>query len=121
MTADQIIKGNNEIAKMCGVSVYPVKGTKEFKKWKGEACDFNWFELKYESDWNMLISAHNKSRELFMKLDKSIQKEFLESDNLIVERFGFVNFFSTLENQYTISSCWNKMVNFAKWYNSLKL
>jgi len=65
----------------------------------------------------MLIGAHNKARELFMKLDKPIQKEFLESDETYIARFGFVSFFSAFENEYHITSSWIKMVDFARWYN----
>jgi len=119
MTAEQqeILEGNKLITEFEGKSVYPVEGTKEYKKWKGERCEFHHFELKYHSSWDWLIPAHNKARELFMQLDKPIQKEFLESDSAYVERFGFVNFFATFENQYHIMSSWRKMVDFAKWYN----
>lgn len=78
-------------------------------------------ELKYHSSWDWLIPAHNKARELFLKLPKEIQIDFLGSGKTYIERHGFNNFFTTFENQYTISSCWHKMVDFAMWYNSLEI
>jgi len=115
MTAEQqeILEGNKLIAEFMGIK-------------KDDGCPIYIHgtlpnmvagEFTYHSDWNRLISAHNKARKLFFTLDKPIQKRFLESDSTYIERFGFVSFFATFENQYHIMSSWRKMVDFAKWYN----
>jgi len=78
-------------------------------------------DFEYHSSWDWLIPAHNKARELFLNLPKEIRRDFLQSYKTYIESHGFHNFFSTFENQYTISSCWHKMVDFAKWYNDLSI
>lgn len=42
-------------AKFQGLKVYPEKDTPEFKKWKGQRCDFEWHQLEYHASWNWLL------------------------------------------------------------------
>src|SRR6185295_5357165 len=65
VTKEVPIKENMAIAAFMGKTVYPLRGTKEFKKWKGEACDYQWFELKYHEDWNQLLSVATKIRDIY--------------------------------------------------------
>ena len=115
MKDKEVISGNLIIAKLEGYcpveNIYVCEGKPSMN-----SQDFD-----YHQNWKSLIRAHNKARELFFGLDNETQKYFMQSDKTIVERVGFVYFFSAFENQYTISSCWIKMVDFAKWYNTINL
>jgi hypothetical protein len=59
MTTEQK-EGNAVIAGFMGKTVYPIEGTPEYKKWKGQAHDYEWHQLKYHSSWDWQIPVWSK-------------------------------------------------------------
>lgn len=126
MTEAEIITGNDEICDMLGFEksnayVYKIPNTFPFEK----EIDTGWTEFDVQAvgfhlDWNVLIGAYNRALKLMEGMN-SIQKQLLLQDKNFVVNFGTKNFFGLFENQLHISSSWIKLVDFAKWYNSVKL
>lgn len=63
---NEILEGNALIAEFMGKTVYPrtwSEKKKEWiydKKWKGQGCDYEPFQLKYHEDWNWIMPAVEK-------------------------------------------------------------
>jgi hypothetical protein len=64
-------EGNRIIAHWMNVTVYPEKGTSEYKKWKGERCDYDSYELKYHTSWDWIMPAWAKAYKALRRLNDS--------------------------------------------------
>lgn len=53
-------ESNLLIASFMGKTIYPKKGDKEYKQWKGKACDYEWFEVLYNKSWDWLMPVVEK-------------------------------------------------------------
>lgn len=51
---------NVAITHFMGKTVYPRKGTPEYKNWKGKWHDYEEFELKYHESWDWLMPVYEK-------------------------------------------------------------
>ena len=104
MTSKEIIEGNKLIAEFMGKTIYPVRGTKEFKKWKGTPCDYEYFEVKYHSSWDWLMPVCKKINEsvIGITLDGSFAPVYRMLKGL---------------TEINIEATWLAVVEFIKWYN----
>ncbi len=125
MTDLEIITGNDEICKMLlfeSNKAYVYKIPNLFPHEKEN--DTGWIELdvrtmQFHTDWNMLIGAYNRALYILNNMPDTA-KELLKENNNSIINFGVKNFFHVFEGQLNISSCWIKLVDFAKWWNSVK-
>lgn len=123
MTESEIIIGNDAICKMLGFEstkqyIYKIPNlfpSNENTGW----IETNALHVGFDSDWNMLIGAYNKTLYIIDQMPPTL-KELLKEYNNFVVSFGIKNFFHIFEGQLHISSCWTKLVIFAKWYNNVK-
>lgn len=123
MTDAELIVGNAEICEMLGwisnkAYVYQVPNlfpSQEDSGW----TEFNTQEVGFHLDWNILIGAYNQ---LLLKIlaFTPTQKELFKDDKTMIVKFGAEHFFGLFEGQLYINSCWIKLVDFSKWYNSIK-
>lgn len=99
MTQEQIVLGNDEICQMLQfesdkVYSYKIPNTFPFEKELDTGwTEFNVQQILFHSDWNMLIGAYNRALSIMEDLPDGVH----------------------------ISSCWIKLVDFAKWFNQIKL
>lgn len=122
----EIISGNDEICRLLEFEsnkVYVYKVPNLFPHDKEN--DTGWIEVNtqcigFDTDWNMLIGAYNRALKVLDELPPPA-KVLLKKEKNFVVNFGIHHFFGLFENQLHISSCWIKLVDFAKWYNSVKL
>lgn len=127
MTEAEIISGNDEICRLLQfesdkVYVYRVPNHFPYEK---VTKDTGWIEvyaqhIGFNTDWNMLIGAYNRALLILNSLPDTA-KQLLKEDKNFIVNFGINNFFGLFESQLRISSCWVKLVDFAKWYNSVHL
>lgn len=120
MKESELIIGNGEICKMLGwesnkAYVYKVPNLFPSNEDSGYT-EFDTQNVGFNLDWNILIGAYNIALQKIVQLSET-KKELLDK-NFIVQ-FGTKNFFHLFDNQLSINSCWNKLVDFSKWYNSL--
>ena len=124
MKESEIITGNDEICQMLGwvstrvymyhvPNLFPIEDSKQTTEMDCQGIPFH-------QDWNMLIGAYNKALQILAGLTTT-QAELLHVDKNFFVQWGAKNFFHLFENQLHISSCWIKLVDFSKWYNSVKL
>jgi hypothetical protein len=126
MTELEIINGNDEICKLMQFKsnkayVYQVPNLFPHEK----DNDTGWIELnvqtiQFHTDWNMLIGAYNRALVILNNAPETARQLLKEDKNFIVN-FGAQNFFGVFEGQLHISSCWIKLVDFAKWWNSVSV
>jgi len=127
MTELEIINGNDEICQLLQfksnkVYVYQVPNTFPFEK----ELDTGWSEMnvqdiQFHSDWNMLIGAFNRALFILNSMPDTAKKLLKEDKNLIVN-FGIKNFFVvSINGQMEVVHSWRKIVDFAKWWNSVSL
>lgn len=102
VTKEIPIKENIAIAAFMGKTVYPIKGTKQFKKWKGEACNYQWFDLKYHEDWNVLRAVIDKISTYAIAYPEQVKKVI---DMKIVVYIGAAH---------------KAVYDFITWYNTTK-
>ena len=111
MTQEQI-EGNKLIAEFMGKSIYPVGGTKEYKKWKGEFCDYSLFQIEYHSSWDWLMPACYKWDNLFKETPLEYPKA-MEYEELCDALDNAVS-------RYEIMPVFSQLVENIKWYNQNK-
>lgn len=127
MTEAEIISGNDEICKILEwesnrVYVYKVPNTFPFE----QEVDTGWMEwdvqaIGFNTDWNMLIGAYNRILKILSTLTKT-EHELLDLPKTFVVKFAVNNVFGMgINGQLNITSCWIKIVDFCKWYNSVKM
>lgn len=128
MTQAEIISGNDEICQTLGfesskVYVYKVPNTFPFEK----EADTGWTEcdtqaILFHTDWNMLVGAYNRILLIVRNLSETGRK-LLNEDKNFFAKWGTSTVFmvSDINWQININSAWLKMVDFCKWYNSVKL
>lgn len=128
MTEAELITGNDEICQTLGFEsnkayVYQVPNLFPHEK----EVDTGWMEwnvqdIGFEKDWNMLVGAYNRILLILNNLSP-IQKELLKQDKNFFASFGVKNVFrvSDVNWQVNISTSWQHIVDFCKWYNSVKL
>jgi hypothetical protein len=126
MTETEIITGNDEICQALGfksdkVYVYRVPNTFPFERETDTGwTEFNTQQIGFHQDWNLLIGAYNRMLENLANMTETQRRLLAEEKNFVVS-FGVKNFFGIFENQLHIASSWIKLVDFCKWYNSVKL
>lgn len=124
MTEIEIITGNDEICRLLLFKrvkdyLYQIPNTFPHEKENDTGwTEFNVKAIPFHEDWNMLIGAYNRAL-LILNAMPDTAKQLLKEDRNFVVNFGVKNFFGLFENQLSISSCWLKMVDFAKWWNSV--
>lgn len=96
---------NTLIAEFMGKTVYPIKGTPEFKKWKGELCDYDLSEIKYHISWDWLMPVIQKIRELSV-WDDDINSYGFQFDQVL---------FNYIDSE--ISTVYADCVKFIEWHN----
>ncbi len=114
VTKEIPIKENIAIAAFMGKTVYPIKGTKEFKKWKGEACDYHWFDLKYHEDWNQLMLVGKKIYDWLQEQMKNRPAHTATHGDLLE-----VDIHCAIK-EYDIKKTHKAIYNFITWYNTAK-
>jgi len=123
MTESEIIIGNDEICQMIGwvstkAYVYQVPNLFPYKEDTGWT-EFNTQDIGFHCDWNLLIPAYNIALKILAGLTTT-QAQLLHDHKNFIVNYGCKNFFHLFDNQLHISSCWVKLVDFSKWYNSVK-
>jgi hypothetical protein len=126
MKESEIIIGNDEICQMLGwesnqLYVYRVPNLFPSEQDSGWT-KFNTQDIAFHSDWNLLIGAYNYALKLVRGFT-NLQKELLQDDKAFFARFGVKHMFgiSDVNHQVNINASWLKLVDFCKWYNSIKL
>ena len=122
MTEQEIISGNDAICTMLGfeqTKAYHYKVPNLFPKEVDTGyTEMDTSDTQFHIDWNMLIGSYNKMLALMQDMPDTA-KELLKTDKNFLVNYGARNFFCLFENQLSISSCWIKLVDFAKWYNAV--
>lgn len=126
MTDLEIINGNDEICRLLQFKsnkayVYQIPNLFPHEK----ENDTGWVEMdvqaiQFNTDWNMLIGAYNRALYILNNMPHTA-KQLLKEDKNCVVNFGVKNFFGTFEGQLNISSCWIKLVDFARWWNAVSV
>lgn len=75
--------------------------------------------MLFHTDWNMLIGAYNRVMLLINSLSETQLQLLRDNKNFLID-YSFKNFFIPFEGQLHINSCWLKLVDICKWYNSVK-
>jgi 3-keto-L-gulonate-6-phosphate decarboxylase len=78
-----IIESNKLIAEFMGKTVYPVIGDKDYKKWKGQFCDYEIFQLKYHSSWDSLMPVYKKLKGDYKHISmlwRDVENALLDAD-----------------------------------------
>ena len=124
MTQEEKILGNDEICRMLGWESDKVYVYKVPNLFPATDIDTGWTEFDVQNvgfnmDWNILIGAYNIALTKLQGLTSLQTISFEDKKNFIV-MFGTRNFFHLFNNQLSINSCWIKLVDFSKWYNSVK-
>lgn len=126
MTELEIINGNDEICRLLQfksdkVYMYQVPNTfPHEKEYDTGWTEFNVQAIPFHEDWNMLIGAYNRALAILNSMPDTA-KQLLKEDKNFIVNFGVKNFFGLFDNHLSISSCWIKMVDFAKWWNVVGL
>jgi len=112
--------GNIVLAEFIGKTVYPAKvpaknkqGWKYSYPWKGEAKDFEWFQLQFHASLDWLWPVWVKFREV--QHQKDSQLESLGARGARVHNEWIVHAFT----KGTVTDIFNALVDAVKWYNSI--
>ncbi len=120
MEQKEIIEGIKLIAKFDGKSIYPEKGTPEFKAWKGETCDFEWYQVKYNSSWDWLMPVIDKIENIGMDGFKCFAVDIENNECEIKDYREGQSSVSYCEEETKILSVFMAVVEFIKWFNNEK-
>lgn len=108
-----------------GKTIQPQVGTPEFARWRGERCDYSFYEVKYSTSWDWLLPVVEKIENTWIDGAKSICK--IQGNRVeIYHTVGYKNTdFATNhgyngENYDKITSVYKAVVDFIKWYNENK-
>lgn len=127
MTEAEIITGNDHLCQMLEfesnkVYVYKVPNLFPFQGYESGYMESNVQAILFHTDWNMLVGAYNGMLKILHDLPET-GKQLLQEDKNFFARWGTKTVFmvSDVNYQINIHSAWMKLVDFAKWWNAVKL
>jgi hypothetical protein len=101
-----ITEGSALIAQFMGKTITPQVGTPEFARWKGEKCDYYFYEVRYHESWDWLIPVWIKFRDL----------EFTDQDEFETACEYCEHLISNLSNAKNASDFYPYVLDAIKWY-----
>ena len=121
----EIIEGNKLIAEFMCKTIYPIAGTKEFNKWRGNRCDYHEFELKYHSSWDWLMPVVEKieksepSTWVEIYGDRKVFTCDITNENQPIIEDEYQVLVSSKSLKTKIEAVWLAVVEFIRWYNQI--